>query len=219
MRPAEWNALYQQSPIPEEGNVIKRHQFRYWTQEKPPRCKYVVLSLDTAFSLKETADYSAYSVWGVFDNFEIDNFEEETKVRKQCAILLAAGKARMTFGELQSKTKQLFNDFMVDLIIVENKASGQSLIQELQKTNLPIYPYLPDKDKLSRLWSASIFFNSGRIYVPANKQWAEILIDDVCSFPKCTDGDDLVDTVSQALLWLGILTILITITTLSLFQS
>lgn len=206
MKPHEWNALYQQSPIPEEGNVIKRHQFRYWNKPEPPQCLYIVLSLDTAFSIKETADYSAYSVWGVFNNYDVTSLEDspegETSTKKQSAILLASGKARLTFGELQQKAIELYNDFMVDLIIVENKASGQSLIQELQKASLPVYPYTPDKDKLSRLWAASIFFNSGRVFVPQNKQWAEVLIEDVCSFPKCPDGDDLVDTVSQALLWL-----------------
>lgn len=199
MPPSEWNALYMQNPIAEEGNIIKRSHFKYWEEDTPPKCKYVVVSLDTAFSIKETADYSAYSVWGVFDNFQ-PSFDG-TILKTACAILLGSGKGRWEFPDLCAKTQELFTRFHADFVLIEDKASGQSLIQEMRRRGLPIVPYTPDKDKLTRLHSCSPFFSAGRVFVPQGKQYAEELIDDVTAYPS-VQHDDLVDTVSQAILWL-----------------
>lgn len=199
MMPSGWNALYMQNPIPEEGNIIKRQHFRYWDQEVPPKCKYVIISLDTAFSTKETADYSAYSVWGIFDTV-VDSFDG-TKVKLPCAILLGSGKDRWEFPDLCNKVGSLHDKFMADFLIIEDRASGQSLIQEMRRRGLPVVPYLPDKDKLTRLHACTPFFTAGRVYIPQNKDYAEELLADVCAYPALAH-DDIVDTVSQAILWL-----------------
>lgn len=199
MLPNDWNALYMQNPIPEEGNIIKRQHFKYWEQEVPPKCKYVVISLDTAFSVKETADYSAYSVWGVFDNI-LDSFDGD-KIRLSCAVLLGSGKDRWEFPDLCNKVADLHSKFLADFLLIEDRASGQSLIQEMRRRGLPVVPYLPDKDKLTRLHACTPFFTAGRVYVPQNKDYAEELVADVCAYPAIAH-DDIVDTVSQAILWL-----------------
>lgn len=198
MMPAGWNALYMQNPIPEEGNIIKRQHFKIWEEDTPPKCKYVVISLDTAFSVKETADFSAYSVWGIFDNI-LDSFDGE-KLRLSCAILLGSGKGRWEFPDLCSKVVELNNKFTADFIVIEDRASGQSLIQEMRRRGLPIVPYLPDKDKLTRLHACSPFFSAGRVFIPKDKSYAEELVADVCAYPSLAH-DDIVDTVSQAILW------------------
>lgn len=199
MTPSEWNALYMQNPIPEEGNIIKRAYFKYWDNEVPPKCKYVIISLDTAFSVKESADYSAYSIWGVFD--QVREGFDGTQYKLPCAILLGCDKQRWEFPELCNNVAELCDEFDVDFVLIESKASGQSLIQEFRRRGLPVAEFNPDGDKMTRLHQASPFFTSGRVFVPEGKRYVEELISDVTGYPKIAH-DDLVDTVSQAILWL-----------------
>lgn len=199
MEPSEWMSLYMQTPISEEGGIVKKNQFQIWDKETPPKCKYVVVSMDTAFSLKESADYSAYSVWGVFSN-EVKTFEGDTLIQSS-VILLASGKGRWDFAELCNKSQDLDTKYAPDFFIIEDRASGQSLIQEMRKRSLPIMAFMPERDKLYRLQATTPYFQAGRVFVPKDKQWAEELISEVISFPK-SPHDDLTDTVSQAILWL-----------------
>jgi predicted phage terminase large subunit-like protein len=207
MDPSEWSALYQQSPIATEGAIIKRKYFQPWTQPDPPKCKYVIVSMDTAFSTKESADFSAYSVWGVFQKSHKD-FQEETEIVQDCLILLAAGKGRWDFGELCDKAQDLNRNYSPEFFIIEKKASGQSLLTEMAKRSLPVVPYMPERDKTFRLQATIPYFQANRIFVPENKQWAEELIAEVVSFnPKPSGGnsaahDDYTDTLSQAILWM-----------------
>jgi predicted phage terminase large subunit-like protein len=198
MVPHEWNALYMQTPTAEEGTIVKRYDFKIWHEDKPPPCFSIVVSLDTAFSTKETADYSAYTVWGVFQYFDKDF--QGNDVQQKGIVLLDAGKARYEFAELCNKAQEIFNQYTPDYMIIENKASGQSLIQELSRRALPIVPYSPEKDKVFRLHACTPFFKQGRVWVPEGKSWADEVIEEVISFPFAPH-DDLTDTVSQAILW------------------
>ena len=72
MTPSKWSSLYMQEPIPEEGSIFKESDFCLWTGSKPPGIDFIVLSLDTAYSVKTSADFSAYSVWGVFQEKRVD---------------------------------------------------------------------------------------------------------------------------------------------------
>lgn len=199
MAPNEWNALYMQTPTAEDGSIVKRHNFRVWESEKPPTCKYILVSMDTAFSAKETADYSAFTVWGVFNHTELD-FEGRERTLNN-VILLSAGKNRWDFAELCNKAVEIYEKYTPDFFIIEDKASGQSLIQELRKRQLPIVPFMPEKDKLFRLHACTPFFQAGRVWVPENKSWAEEVVSETIAFPAAPH-DDLTDTVSQAILWL-----------------
>lgn len=197
---SEWMALYMQTPISEKGGIVKREHFQVWEETKPPPCKYVIVSMDTAFSSKETADYSAYSVWGGFVN-QFDAFDGTGKIAQDCLILLSAGRGRWDFTELCNKAQELDREYQPQFFIVEDKASGQSLIPELRKRSLPIMAYLPEKDKMFRLQACTPYFQSDRIWVPKDKDWAEELIQEVIMFPKAPN-DDLTDTTSQAILWM-----------------
>lgn len=198
--PGEWQALYMQNPVAEEGGIIKRSNFQVWVDKAPPKCKYVVVSMDTAYSTKETGDFSAFSVWGVFSN-TYQSFTGDY-VSHDCMILLSSGKGRWDFAELCRKAQELDKNYSPEFFIIEDKSSGQSLIQEMRKRGLPIVAYMPEKDKMYRVQACTPFLQAQRIWVPEGKHWAEELIEEAISFPKAPH-DDLTDTMSQAILWMA----------------
>lgn len=208
MSSLKWQALYMQNPIPEGGNLIKLEWCKLWTDteaskfgcsaDKPPPLDYIVISLDTAFSEKESADYSAYSVWGVFQRPTISYTGKELLVPS--LILLDADKGRWAFPELCKKVESLNAAYKPDGVIIEKKASGQSLIQEMRRRGLPVIEFNPDTDKLARVHASTPLFENQRIWFP-DTDWAISLIGDLTKFPNIAKKD-LVDTVSQACLWM-----------------
>jgi predicted phage terminase large subunit-like protein len=184
----EWSSLYAQKPSVEEGNIIKRWWWKTWTRENPPEMDYILQSWDTAYTVTETSDYSACTTWGVFSGeggynlYLIDSFRE-----------------KLTFPELKNQAVHLYNELQPDLVLVEAKASGWSLVQELMRTGIPITPFNPKKmDKLARVHSVAPLFEGGRIWAPDTDESADVM-NQFAMFPN-TKHDDLVDSTTQALL-------------------
>ena len=184
----EWSSLYAQKPSVEEGNIIKRWWWKTWTREHPPEMDYILQSWDTAYTDTETSDYSACTTWGVFSGeggynlYLIDSFRE-----------------KLTFPELKNQAVHLYNELQPDLVLVEAKASGWSLVQELMRTGIPITPFNPKKmDKLARVHSVAPLFEGGRIWAPDTDESANVM-NQFAMFPN-TKHDDLVDSTTQALL-------------------
>ena len=205
---AAWNALYMQNPVPEEGNIFKESLFQYWTENDPPALDYIITSVDTAFSTREKADFSAYTVWGVFKDVEEDLAGQELLVSNM--ILLEAEEGRWEFPELCLKMREINDVYQPDTFVVEKKASGQSLIQEMRRRNFPVTEYIPDKDKISRAHACTPFMEAKRIWVPSvrlddettrPRSFAEDLIQQAIQFPFAAH-DDLTDTFTQAILWM-----------------
>ena len=189
--PFKFDALYGQAPSAEEGNIIKLDWWQNWDNPSPPDCEYIIQSWDTAFSTRSTADYSAVTTWGVFSSgLEVPNL-----------ILLGAEKGRWDFPTLREKAVSKYHEHNPDSVLIEKKASGQSLIQDLRLTGIPIFEFQPDRDKVARAYAISSLFHNGRIYAPFKKDWAMEVIDEIRAFPTGLH-DDLVDTVTQALLWM-----------------
>lgn len=193
-----WNALYMQNPIPEEGNIFKDHHFKEWYQDEPPICDYIIISLDTAFSSKETADFSAYTVWGVFSREERDLRGRMLEISSM--ILLDADRGRWEFPDLCLKTQEVCDHYHPDWLLIEKKASGQSLIPEFQRRGLPVATYNPDKDKVFRANAASPYMDNGRVWFP-NTAFTKEVRTEMSQFPYGTH-DDYTDTVTQAILWM-----------------
>lgn len=200
--PHKWHALYLQNPVPQEGGIVKYEDWQDWNKKdrdgnlRPPQVKSVIVSMDTAFSTSDHADYSAIEVWGVF------NLEVGPSMAIPCLILLWAEKGKWEFDELRMKALSLYKDERwptPDMFVIEKKASGQSLIQVL-RNQIPIWEYTPDKDKRSRLFACTPYFKQGRIFTPLAKEWAQQVVDEVCNFPSAPN-DDLVDACSQAILF------------------
>ena len=190
--PRYWNAQYMQQPTSENSAIVSRKQWRIWQGEDPPTCDYVIQSWDTAFETKNNSDYSACTTWGVFYNEEEGNSPQ--------VILLDAFKDRMAFPELKEIALKHYKEWDPDAFIVEKKAAGAPLIQELRQMGIPVQEFSPSRgnDKMVRLNAVADLFSSGKVWAP-DTRWAREVIEEVASFPV-GEHDDFVDTTTQALL-------------------
>jgi len=187
----KWNAQWMQNPTAEEGAIIKREWWKRWKHKTIPPVKYIMQSYDTAFSKNQTADFSAISTWGVF---------KPSEDSPDCLILLDAQKGRWDFPELKEIAMREYTYWECDMVLIEAKASGTPLTQELRRIGIPVVNYSPTRghDKHSRMHSVAPIFESGMVYAP-NKTFAEDMIEECASFPFGAN-DDLCDTMTQALM-------------------
>lgn len=206
---------YQQRPEPKGGGIIKRDWWQLWEPEKYPPMDYIIASLDTAYTVKTENDFSAMSIWGVFSG---DTTAQATRILDQDGrpvyegrtyqegapkvMLMYAWQKRMELHELVEKVAADCKKFKIDQLLVEAKAAGHSVAQEIRRLygheGFSVLLYDPkSQDKLSRLYSIQHLFAEKMIYTP-DMVWAEEVITQVGQFPRGRH-DDLVDTVSQAL--------------------
>ncbi len=190
-----WESLFMQNPVPAEGGLLKKDWFKKWSLDEPPSCDFILQTYDTAFSVRTTADYSVIQTWGIFDLYEKDSNGNEYNVPN--LILISNVKGRYEYPELRTKAQELYDKHKPDALLIEKKASGQSLIQDMRRAGLPVLEYNPDRDKVSRVNSASPLVESGRVWLPP-KPWAEDLMLEATSFPNAAH-DDQVDAMVMAI--------------------
>ena len=178
----------QQRPMPKGGGILRAEWWVPWDGDDLPDIEYVIQSWDTAFSTKEKSSYSARTTWGVF-----------RKAGQVNAIVLDMWYDRVTYPELRRIAQDSYYEYEPDAVLIEKKASGQSLLQDLRMAGIPVLEYSPDRDKEARAHASSALLEDGRIWFPSNKKWAKNLIDICAAFPA-GDNDDIVDTCTQA--WL-----------------
>jgi len=182
---AVWASLYQQRPAAIEGAVFRRDQWRYF--DAAPELKRVVLSVDTAFKTGATNDYSVISTWG----------EGQTGF-----YLLSLWRERVEFPRLKQALVNIAAQWNPHVVLIEDAASGQSLLQELKNaTSLPIKAVKPDRDKVSRATAVTPLLEAGRVFLPSGAPWLDTFLDELSGFPTAVH-DDITDTVSQALNYL-----------------
>ena len=192
----KWNAQWQQNPTSEETAVVKRDWWRVWEEDDIPDLDYVIQSYDTAYSKRETADYSAITTWGVF---------QPHRNGDQHLILMDAKKGRWNFPELKEVSLEENEYWEPDLILIEAKASGQSLADEMRLMNLPVATFSPGRrkggnlDKTTRMHIVSPIFESGKVWYPEGEKFADEVIEEVASFPN-GDHDDFCDSMTMALM-------------------
>lgn len=195
---SKWEAQWQQKPVGSGSAVIRKEWWKTWEIEKVPPLKYIIQAYDTAFSKKETADFSAITTWGVF---------EPEEGGKDAIILMDAQRGRWNFPELKEVAFEEYKYWEPDMVIVEAKASGIPLIDELQARGIPAMSFSPGRrtrgrggmDKALRVHLVSPLFEAGLVWVPQDKRFAEEVVDEVCSFPN-GEHDDYVDSMTLALL-------------------
>lgn len=192
LQPRYWNAQYQQEPTSDSVALIKRDMWKVWEEEDPPNCEFIIQSWDTAHDTKTSSDYSACTTWGVWYNEQENNSPH--------VILLDAFKDRMEFPELKKVALDHYNDWKPDAFVVEKKAAGAPLIQELRNMGIPVQEFSPSRgnDKMVRVNAVADLFASGKVWAP-NTRWAQEVIEEIAAFPVGAN-DDYVDTTTQALL-------------------
>ena len=207
-KPFVWAGQFQQRPAPKGGSIIKGEWWKLWDRPKYPPFEYLLASLDTAYTEKQENDPSAITIWGTFK-------DDSGNPR---VMLVWAWRDWLEFPDLCQKVLDICTvdgrkgikhpRFPVDRIIVEAKASGLSIVQELNKMmrwRVPVEPinYAKGKhtpDKTNRLYSVQHLFTDGMIWAP-DRQFADMVIRECEIFPKGTH-DDLVDTLSMGLRYL-----------------
>tara|TARA_A100000172_G_C3043300_1_gene111372 strand:- start:3873 stop:4502 length:630 start_codon:yes stop_codon:yes gene_type:complete len=180
-----------QEPTSEEGAIIKREWWLPWKGDVPT-LKHVIQSYDTAFSKKETADYSAITTWAVFTPHEGQG---------DAIMLVDAIRGKLDFPELKAVALEQYKYWEPESIIIEAKATGQPLIQELRRMGIPVMDYVPSKgrDKFSRVNAVAPIFESGSVYYPEGEKFADEVIEECAAFPH-GENDDYVDSTTQAML-------------------
>jgi len=175
---------YLQSPKSATGNLFKREWIKYYRELPKTRRFRTVCSWDTAYKIKQENDFSVCTVWA----------EYETGF-----YLIGFFHGKLEYTELKNQIQLMAVEFKPNVILIEDKASGQSAIQELKRLNLPIYPVSPDKDKILRANQITPTFEAGNIYFPFS-EYINLIIDQLTGFPT-TKHDDIVDSITQFINW------------------
>jgi len=207
-----WSAQMQQSPSPRGGGLILREWWALWPpagQEDSwtghsvdadgnarvtlafPELDYVLVSVDTAYSVNDEADWSACTVWG--------SFQDSAKNPK--IILLEAWRSRLDLRALVLKILDTAKRRAADGVLIEAKASGISVMQEMRRLmrdgDFTIFGDVPKGDKTARLHAVSAAFSGGLIFAP-DRKYAEMVIEECAAFPR-GKHDDLVDSTSAGI--------------------
>jgi predicted phage terminase large subunit-like protein len=187
-----FSSQYQQNPIPLGGAMVKTDWLRYYEPcELPQRFDIKIQSWDTANKSTELSDYSVCTTWG--------------RANRQL-YLLHVFRQRLNYPDLKRKVKALAYLHGVNSILIEDKASGTQLIQDLQAEHLfGICPYEPPSgmDKVMRLHAQTAWFENGFVFLPRNAQWLADYVTELTGFPG-TKHDDQVDSTTQALSHLNV---------------
>jgi predicted phage terminase large subunit-like protein len=202
--------IYGEILNPEDAGIVKRKWFRMWpAKQETPTLEYVIASYDPATSEKTHNDPTACEVWGVFERQDAGT----------CLMLLDAWDTHLSYPELRKKVISDFKEVVygsdqtfakgrkADLILMEDKSAGISLVQELQGAGIPVRAYNPGRaDKVQRLNIVAPLIAKGKVYIPEDPEkpgeyaaWASRFLRQVCSFPESGGHDDYVDSLSQAL--------------------
>jgi predicted phage terminase large subunit-like protein len=180
-------AQYQQNPTPLGGAIIRTAWLRYYEPgDRPERFIQTVQSWDTANKATELSDYSVCTTWGVYENryYLLDVFRQ-----------------RLNYPDLKRKLRELAWRDRPNKILIEDKASGTQLIQDLKAEGVyavTAYQPPPGTDKIMRLHAQTAQFENGRVLLPSRAPWLMDYVNELTSFPGCRN-DDQVDSTTQAL--------------------
>lgn len=192
----------------EEFGIVKRDWFRLWPDGKPfPRFEYIIQSYDCGYKDGKENDPTGCITLGAFKPLD----------GGMCVMVIDCWQDKLTYPDLRPKIIEEYEVVYgegkekkrVDLLLVEDKAAGISLIQDLERAHLPVFGYNPGRaDKTQRLSIVANIIKAGRVWVPEHgkkrgyvRDWAEGMVSQICSFPE-TAHDEFVDCISQGLRYL-----------------
>lgn len=195
--PQAYAAQFQQLPAPGGGAIFKVEWFRYFSQEgrfyflhtpagekKIPQAScWVFATVDLAASKKSTADYTVISTWAATPDNDL--------------LLLEVERARLDGPEIEVALRRSYSRWNHTYMVIEQVAFQLTMLQIAAQAGIPVKPFKPQKDKVSRAISASTFYGNGQVY---HMRFAEYLTDlekELLIFPMGTH-DDMVDTIAMA---------------------
>jgi len=180
---------YQQAPAPPGGGIVKLEWFRrYAPNELPEKFDLVLQSWDTANKVSELSDFTVCTTWGIKDR----RLYQLNVLRK-----------RMESPDLKRAVHDQAQMFAATVILIEDKASGTQLIQELIRDGLRgVTPYAPEHDKIMRMHAQTATIENGFVYLPREAPWLPEYLHELTTFPGAK-YDDQADSTSQALAWLN----------------
>ena len=186
----EWNfaGQYQQAPAPHGGGMVKAEWFlSYGPEEQPDLCEQIVQSWDTASKETELSDYSVCTTWGI-------------KGKK--ILLLHVLRKRLNFPDLKRAVREQAVLHRATVVLIEDKASGTQLIQELVHEGLSIVQGVePEGNKVMRLHAQTAIIENGFVSLPKEASWLAEYLHELTTFPK-SKHDDQADSTAQALAWI-----------------
>jgi predicted phage terminase large subunit-like protein len=185
--PYNFAGQYQQAPAPLGGGLVKAEWFKtYDPHQLPEKFEQVVQSWDTANKPTELSDYSVGTTWGLKDKH---------------LYLLNVCRKRLNYPDLKRAVREQGEAFGADVILIEDKASGTQLIQELVAEGLyAVTKYEPECDKVMRMHAQTAIIENGLVHLPREAHWLADYIHEMTTFPK-GKYDDQVDSTAQALDW------------------
>ena len=178
---------YQQAPAPLGGGLVKADWFKTYTaHDLPAKFEMILQSWDTANKPTELSNYSVCSTWAVKDKH---------------LYLLHVYRKRVGYPELKRAVREQASVFDPQTVLIEDKASGTQLIQELVEEGMhAIKKYVPTMEKVMRMHSVTSTIENGFVYLPDKAPWLAEFLHELTTFPK-GKNDDQADSTSQALDW------------------
>ena len=178
---------YQQSPAPLGGGLVKAEWFkRYRENERPERFDRIVQSWDTANKATELSDFSVCTTWGV---------------KGKDLYLLGVFRRRLEYPALKRAVREQQALFAATELLIEDKASGTQLIQELIVEGCHgVTRYEPTTEKIMRLHAQTAIIENGFVHIPETAPWLAEYLHEMTVFPK-GKHDDQVDSTAQFLDW------------------
>lgn len=183
-----FEAQYQQNPLSLDGGLIKWAWLKtYRFRPERQNGDMIIQSWDTASKANQLSDYCVCTTWlrrGA-DHHLLDLYRE-----------------RLEFPALKRKVVELAARWSADAVLIEEKGSGTSLIQELEAAEPPLraIAIVPEKDKVTRMAAQSVKFEAGYVFIPVDAPWLDELQRELLQFPHGRH-DDQVDSISQYLGW------------------
>jgi predicted phage terminase large subunit-like protein len=185
---AMFSAQYLQEPVPEGGNMLKPEWLReYDIQPVRRNGDRIVQSWDTAMKVSETSNYSACFTFLVRNSNEY--------------YLLDVLRKKLEFPDLCSHVRDYARKFAADVVLIEDKASGTSLIQYTKKDGVQgVVGVQPEADKKTRMYSQTPKLEAKSLIIPQSAPWRSDFLKEYLIFPNGR-YDDQIDALSQFLIW------------------
>lgn len=188
----KFQSQYQQEPIALGGSVIKSEWFGYYDVNKKYEYKKIVISADTAIQAKEHSDFSCFLVGGVTQNNHLH--------------ILQMAHDKWEYPDLKTVALSVYNNWQFDkrttsasALFIEDKASGQQLVQDFKRIGLPVRPIEVTKDKLTRVEEVLDYIAAGLIELPDSRSYGNnnVFLSECEAFSRDMSHkhDDIVDTL------------------------